>query len=531
MIFHQNKINIAYDIGLIAIVILFSINILFVGIISDYTLTYAHSGLGKINDLNFFDNLLFNLKTWWFEKNQIRLAIILQVLIGYLNNIFLIKIIHLIIFLFFLYKIFKLSLIFFDKKISKFIVINFLCIAQFTEYLDPFIAWPEGYLLSFIIGILCIEISHKIIQKENINKNYFVFLMFLTLFYQEMSMIFYIFPIFSIFILFFEKKKLDKILILLIMLPLFVYLILRIYITNFFELEIAAASTSIYFSFPETIMSFFYHLVRTFPLTWLFVDGKIEQFINLLVDNFSILHLFVSIILYILFKHFLILGTFSIKQKVLFNFTLVFLLFIPPTIIAFNERYLLQISNHGIGHAHYIIICQYVGLIFLFLKILFCFSKKKIMINFLSIFLTIIFFLNLNQAKLTVQNLQQEINLYPYILMESFTERHDFLNVNKIYFSTNKYHGFWQHNHLISSFFQKKIISYSNFHLKKNKLENFNFEVNDKVLVIEDLEINKNKKSYIAYCFFNLSDFYKNNKKLLCNDTKKFTKRHHLIYF
>jgi len=101
MIFHQNKINIAYDIGLIAIVILFSINILFVGIISDYTLTYAHSGLGKINDLNFFDNLFFNLEKWWFEKNQIRLAIILQVLIGYLNNIFLIKIIHLIIFLFF----------------------------------------------------------------------------------------------------------------------------------------------------------------------------------------------------------------------------------------------------------------------------------------------------------------------------------------------------------------------------------------------------------------------------------------------
>ena len=143
--------------------LLFLIKIFDIGIISDYTKTYSHSGNAILNERSFFENLNYELKLYYLDLGFIRLVKIVQHILGNFNSIFIFKSLHFIIYITLFIQIYFLFKKYLSASFALLSLILFLGLSQVTEYLDPFVAWPEAYALSVVIGLINIALFLKII--------------------------------------------------------------------------------------------------------------------------------------------------------------------------------------------------------------------------------------------------------------------------------------------------------------------------------------------------------------------------------
>ena len=82
-----------------------------------------------------------------------------------INSIFIFKLIHFTIFIFIFYFFFILIKNFLSISHACIGILIFIGLSQTTEYLDPFIAWPEAYAMSILLGFTNAIIFKNIIDK------------------------------------------------------------------------------------------------------------------------------------------------------------------------------------------------------------------------------------------------------------------------------------------------------------------------------------------------------------------------------
>ena len=530
---NQSSFSNIFKIIIFTYIFFFLIKIFNIGIISDYTGTYSHLGNAILNDRDFIENLIYELKLFFFDLGFFRLVKIIQHFFGLINYIFVFKFIHFLIYVFIFIQIFKLTKNLLSTELAYLSLIIIICLTQITEYLDPFIAWPEAYATSVIIGFINISLFFKILNKKKIN-NLFILFNLISYFYQEMAAPYALLPLIGYLILFINNKKFEK-KSFLYLLNFMLYVTLKILLIFTNSEQTVSASSSLSFIYPESLYSAFFHAVRTIPFTWLFVEGKFEEFHEYLFDNLLYLFL-VFFVSYFLVN--LILKNLSnssvLIRKNLYYFNLVgfYQIIFPILLISINQRYNIQISNHGLGHAHYLILSQCIGLLFILIII---FEKFKFFVTknkfWFSIILSIILSINFLIGDFTTNKLEPKRHLYPYIFLENIKTFVEDNSINTFIIIENENSGFWENNTILSSIFKKKINVYGNWMFNENKLNTIKTKKYENTLLINKLNLNKNLHK-ANFCILKSVEYNLNNNLVYtCNENYRYEAKIFLKYF
>lgn len=497
-------------------------NILNGGIFSDYNFAYSFEGVSFIKGYeNFYTYVQDYVKYTFFEQKLIRLCIFIWILLGYFTSAIFIKLFHFILVIILFWQLYRFVNYFFSKNNSLFYLGFFLIFIQYSNYLDPLNSWPL-HIISFLIILEFFIISFKIYENKKINLFYYFILNFLLLFFYELGVLF----LSHIFLIFFLKKlnkdfsdNDQKFLIISILIFIF-YIIFKFFIEYNSDVQ-GYSGGKLFFKFPESVKTYFYQFLRAFPLTTLFINQDFHAFIKILTNKKYYLILLISILFFFFVKKSIKIAVlnkkiFSTKFPLLI-ICVMQMLFLPPLLMALSQRYAMQISGHGLGHAHYVVMFQTIGASLLsfiiLLKLFFIFDKK--FINVLTLVLSVIFYIN------TVNNHQKtkiyfpEKNLYPYIYFENLTkilrENKNIKNIDIIILQDNDYKSYWESDYTFSKYLKKNIKVYGSYFLNQNKIEKLDNQNLDKhgIIYFKNLSFNKNF-FYGEYCFFD-----KNIKKTL----------------
>jgi hypothetical protein len=521
----------------IFLILIFSIysfyHILFGGIISDYNTIYALEGISYKQGINSLTQYIpLYLKEQLFDRKIIRLAYLSSVIIGSLNPL-VIKIIHFLIYLILTYRIYRLGEIIVNKNFSLLFVLLFVINIEYSLYLDPLGAWPT-YGISFIIIIEHFILLIKFVKNQKFNKLYFIIIYFLLIFYLELGVLFSV----NVFLIIIYKCKYDSIekkeigfYLFFVLTSIIAYLLLKIYI-NSLNGHVIYSGTKLKIYYPESIISYIYQLVRSFPLTSLLINNDFYHFSLFLTKKIYYYILIVSFLFYFLFKNYLKKNFFLDRENniLLLIIALQFLL-LPPFLMAFNERYALQLTNHGLGHAHYVVFLQKVGgsiiitLITLLLIKKICNSK---LIHFFSILFTIIFYLNGVQNHMkTKKHYLPENDLYPYVYFENLSK--EFLQDKKIdlvILEDSKFKSWWDSDINFSRFLKQKTDVYGYWMHNKKRPSELNNKNLDQfgIIYFKNLEFNK-KLFYGEFCYFKPKS-KKNYKDIInCKDASSYKEK------
>ena len=175
--------------SIIFISISFLINILKIGLISDYGFVYNLDSFLIERQLTVYEFFL-NLINIYNASRISPVGSIIQLIVSQFNFLFFFKIFHFLVLVIFFFIFFLFIKKFFSKFFAFLSILLCLIFFQFTEYLDPFIAWPEGVFFVTFLLIGTITISYKICLLKKVNLIIFSFLILLNLFYAEVTVFF-----------------------------------------------------------------------------------------------------------------------------------------------------------------------------------------------------------------------------------------------------------------------------------------------------------------------------------------------------
>jgi hypothetical protein len=499
------------EIFLILIFFIFSFyHILFGGIVSDYNTIFALEGIAynkEINSLTKYIFIYFNEQL--FDRKIIRLAYLSSGIIGSFNPL-VIKIIHFLIYLILSYRVYNLGKIIINKNFSLIFVLLFVINIEYSLYLDPLGAWPF-YGISFIIIIEHFILLVKFIKNQKFNKLYFITIYFLLIFYLELGLLFSL-NIFFIIIYKLIHNKIKKrefgFYLSFVLACVFAYLLLKI-IINLSNSSDIYSGTKLKIYYPESIISYIYQLVRSFPLTSLLMTDNFYHFKLFLTKNIYYYILILGFLYYFSFKNYLKKKIFLEKQNNILLLIIAFqFLLLPPLLMALNERYALQLSGHGLGHAHYIVFLQKIGASMIIASIIFFIIKKTYnskLISLVSILFTIIFYLNGVQNHMkTKKHYVPENDLYPYVYFENLSKK--FLQDKKIdivVLEDTKFKSWWDSDINFSRFLKQKTDVYGHWMHNNKKPPELNNKNLDQfgVIFFKNLKFN-NKLFYGEFCYF-----------------------------
>ena len=520
---------------LIFILYIFSFyHILFGGIVSDYNTIYALEGISYKEGINSLTESIFiYFKETLFDRKIIRLAYLSSAIIGSFNPLT-IKIIHFSIYLILIFQIYRLGKVIINKDFSLIFILLFIINIEYSLYLDPLVAWPF-FGISFLIIIEHFILLVKFLKNQKFNKLYFIIIYLLLIFYLELGILFS-FNIFLLIIYKFKTKGIEikefRFYIFFILTSVLSYIFLKIYINLSDSLDIYSG-TKLNAYYPESITSYVYQLVRSFPLTSLLIIDVFNHFKLFLIKNINYYILLLSLLYYFLCKNYLQTKFFIEKSNhvILLIIALQFLLF-PPLLMAFNERYAIQLSHHGIGHAHYIVFLQKIGGSMIIASTVFFLIKKinnSRLIHFISIVFAIIFYLNGIQNHMKTSGKHAiyeryylpENDLYPYVYFENLSKK--FLKDKKIdivILEDTKFKSWWDRDINFNRFLKQKTDVYGYWmHNKKKPPELENKNLNKfGVIYFKNLEFS-NKLFYGEFCYFKPKSIKKYKDIINCNDT------------
>jgi len=517
----------------------FFLNILKVGIISDYTFVLTQKGIAIENGDSLFEHFI-KMFNWLFQTGRLNfIATGFIIVNGFFASTAYLKIIHFIIGLLvilFCYQFFKK---YFGKSIGLLSVILSLCLFQFTTYLDPFIAWPENAFISAIIGFIILDYSFKLFFNRNFNKVYFLILIIFSLFYSEHLLTFSFLPFLCLIFKFIKDKKFyQKSIFYNLLAIFFVYILLKIFAINSNELK-TYSGTSLGFYGIDSIKSFYFHFIRTLPLTWMLNPVRFFHFKLYLLDNILILFNYLPIFFLTFFAVFQIIKKKNIDQKFLeknylkdninfINLVGLYIILSNCFLISISSRYAAQIAFDGIGVAHYLVFNQYIGLILLLVGNLSLYLNHlnkfyKILISLITAFLLTGNFII---ADYSVKSLEKDKNLKPYLILENFIN--DNLNeykIDSVIVRKNNYEAFWINEKIFTSYFDYKVSVYSDFYLYDKKINNI--ANNKKVfLIIKDFNFSNENEYNLKACI----SLGKTNN-LVCDIDYDYTEKRFLTYF
>tara|TARA_A100001011_G_C14278995_1_gene830634 strand:- start:1102 stop:2184 length:1083 start_codon:yes stop_codon:yes gene_type:complete len=342
-------------------------------------------------------------------------------------------------------------------------------------------------------------------------------------------------PLIAYIILLLKDKNVDKTFY-------FYFLNFILYITSKFLIlyftsdETIAASSSLKYLYPESFISAWYHALRTFPMTWLFVDGKFEMFQLYIKENYFYVSLI--FILSLITSFFVIRNidgdreNLDIKNIKVLSFIGVYQFLFPIVLIALNKRYNIQITNHGLGHAHYLVLSQCLGLLFVLLVLTAKFRifilKYTIVFSVLISFLTTVSF---QLSDFTSKRLEPKRHLYPYIFFENIKDFAEKYEIEKFVILNNNNSGFWQDNRIMSSIFKKKVKVYGNWMFNENKINNLEIGKHSNTLLMYDLKLNNILHSSKFCLLTDILNNSENNFEYRCSNKFYYESKKMLKYF
>lgn len=533
------KINFKYKLFIFSIIFIsisFLINILKIGIISDYEYVYNLDSFLIEKGLTVYD-FFWNLINIYNSNRISPGGSIIQLIVSQFNFLFFFKIFHFLVLIIFFFIFFLFIKKFFSKFFAFLSILLCLIFFQFTEYLDPFIAWPEGVFFVTFFLISTIMISYKICLLKKVNLIIFFFLILLNLFYAEVTVFFIPIILLSlIYNLSFEtiKKKKIYFFILFFILGLYFFIFINFYFYSNIDIYPGAL---ISISLKESFGTFFFHLLRTIPLTWLFVTDKFSFFIKYFLSNISFFY-FLIFFLY-LFCISSVLKNLN-KSKNLINHQFfyiigIYLILFPSLLMSISKRYSFQIFDHGFGHAHYIVVHQYIGAILLIICLLSRFNKflkNNLLRNFISIFLSFIFLINYSLANYTASRLEPHRNVYPYLIFENFLRNDVTKDIQTVIILEKENYGFWTHKQFFQTNLSRKIKNtFTDFWLaeKDKRLKDVTIDEGDSYLIIKKLDFSNPNKLILDGCIDKLENKF--DKWQDCKGNFIYEEERRLIYY
>lgn len=516
------------------IVIIFSLNILKIGVISDYNYIYNFKSFIQNYDLNFF-KFVEN-----FIKNGHRYSLILYIheyFLGSISGVFFLKFTGFIYFLFFTLFFFVFIKKNFNKEFGILAVLLLFIFFQFTQYLDPFIAWPEINIFSLILIIFYLHLLNKIFHDQKVNIFLYTSLTFFLYFYYEYTAIInFLFIFICINKIYNKKFFLIKIYTINFIIVSFLYFF---FVVKIFYNNTVYEGVVLNFRFFETTVVIINHLLRTIPLTWLFHS---DVFKNFYIYFFNQLSFFYVLLFFIYF--FCISSTFKFfinyeNKKTSSNFFLYlvsfYLITSPSILISLSKGYQLQLYAHKFGVAHYIVIYQYIGAILLIICLLSRFNKflrNNLLRNFISIFLSFIFLINYSLANYTASRLEPHRNLYPYLILENFLRKNEVKNIQTVIILEKENYGFWTHKEFFQTNLSRKIKNtFTDFWLaeKDKRLKDVAIDEGDNYLIIKKLDFSNPRKLILEGCIDKLENKF--DKWQDCKGNFIYEEQRSLIYY
>jgi hypothetical protein len=525
--------------SVIIILIIFTFyHILNGGIYSDYITIYSLKGIGHINGYeNFSEYIIHFLHEQIFDRKVLRFSYIISILFGSFSSALTIKILHFLFSLLLVLQIFRFISLFFNKYFSFFVLSTFLICVQYSNYLDPLNAWPF-FFFYFIILFEYLIIFINISRFKNVNKYYFFLISFCTLFFFELGILFYLNIIFFILLQKFFLYRDDNIKYLKISLSIFLsYIILKLYLVFSFSPN-TYSGTSIGINIPESFISYFYQLIRSIPLTSLLINNEYYDFFKILKNNLYYPIFLFSVIFYYYLNNLLKVNVFSqkliISKNYLFIFIALQLIFFPPILMSISERYSLQISQHGIGHAHYIVFIQSIGFSFILSFAINNFINKIKKKNIYIVFgiLTLVFYINAVHHHYKTKTYYPERSLYPFTYFENLSEiLKNKLNIDIVIIEDTEYKSWWDGDHNFSKFFGKEIKAFGHWIHTSNKFNNIKkYNLTDYgVIYFKNLKFNKSL-FYGEYCYLKKGIEKSLNTIRGCKNTMKYEEKRFLGY-
>ena len=414
----KNNFALIY-LSLITFILFF--DLVFSGLISDDSYNSQIRGILIENDRTLITHIFYTIGTWLKESGRILLGwLYIHPFYYFVNNIYLIKIINLIIIAlssyFFYLLLLRLSSNFNYALTSAFVGLVFM---QLRSWHDPIMAFTFLIPLLFLLICLCLVFFYDY-SLVNCKLKLFIvnILNFSVVFIYELG---FFLPI----LLYFFSKKLNnkhsKKHTFMFMAPLLLLFIIFI-ISRLFLLKLGPASyegVNIYLNFFNFIHAFFIQITSAIPLLY-FLNSEYMLLIskNIFFHFFLLFFLFISY--HFFSKKITSNGIFQTNNNSLIILFCTALILFPSLIIAISGHQS-ELIDIGFGYGYIPVYFQTFGLAGLIVYFFHCINLNIFYKNVLCIVFIFILFIHLNVNKQVIKN-TDDFYLYPKIMVEKILD-------------------------------------------------------------------------------------------------------------